>query len=553
MDHVASDLKFVLRSLGRNPLFVVVASMSLALGIGANSAIFSLLDQVLLRSLPVKNPQQLVSMDWDGTFSGSSRNDHAFSYPMYAGFRDNSKNIFEGVLARYATPVDLGSRGTAERAIAELVSGNYFDVLGVATAIGRTLTPNDDKLKGGEPYVVLGYGYWQKRFGGNPSVLNQIVDVNNYPMTVVGVAARGFRGTEVGSPTDVFIPMMMKAQVTPTWDDMGDRRSIWLNIMARLKPNVSRKQAEAAMTVLYHREQLEDLKTNTEATPNFRKKFLKNKFTLTSAAKGFSNLRDKFSTPLIVLMAMVGTLLLIACGNVANLLVARAATRQREISIRLSLGASKGAIFRLVLIESLLLSIAGGGLGLLVASWTGSLLLRFLPFENVGQVFSTSPDSRVLMFTLALSVLTAVIFGSLPALQIAKPDVVSTLKNEATSVIGSGHVKLRKALVAAQISLSLLLLIGAGLFARSLYNLMQVQPGMRTERVLSFSIDPSLAGYSDVRARQLFHELQEALGATPGTQAVSGSENPILANDNWKSTTRAEGYNAKESEDLNPD
>jgi predicted permease len=532
MDHVTSDLKFVLRSLGRNPLFVLVAVMSLALGIGANSAIFSLLDQVLLRSLPVKEPQQLVSMDWDGTFSGSSRNDHAFSYPMYVGFRDKTKNLFEGVLARFAAPVDLGWKGAAERANAELVSGNYFDVLGVRTAIGRTLTANDDKLKGGEPYVVLGYGYWQKRFGGNSSVLNQTVDVNNHPMTVVGVVQSGFRGTEVGKPTDLFIPMMMKPQVTPTWDDMNDRRSIWLNIMARLKPNVSRKQAEAAMTVLYHQEQLEDLKTDTEAGPNFRKKFLKNKFALTSAAKGFSSMREKFSTALVVLMAMVGTLLLIACGNVANLLVARAATRQREISIRLSLGASKGAIFRLVLIESLLLSIVGGGLGLLVASWTGSLLLRFLPFENVGQVFSTSPDSRVLLFTLALSVLTAVIFGSLPALQIAKPDVVSTLKNEATSVIGSSHVKLHKALVAAQISLSLLLLIGAGLFARSLYNLMQVNSGMRTEHVLSFSVDPSLAGYSDERARQLFSRLQEALRAAPGAQAVSGSENPILANDN---------------------
>jgi predicted permease len=553
MGHVTSDLKFVLRSLGRSPLFVLVAVMSLALGIGANSTIFSLLDQVLLRSLPVKDPQRLVSMDWDGTFSGSARNDHAFSYPMYVGFRDKTENIFAGVLARYATPVDLGWRGAAERANAELVSGNYFDVLGVGTAIGRTLTANDGKLKAGEPYLVLSYGYWQKRFGGNPSVLNQTVDINNHPMMVVGVAQRGFRGTEVGSPTDVFVPMMMKAQVTPTWDDMNNRRSIWLNIMARLKPNVSRKQAETAMTVLYHQEQLEDLKANTEATANFRKKFLKNKFTLSEAAKGLSSLRDKFSTPLVVLMAMVGTLLLIACGNVANLLVARAATRQREISIRLSLGASKSAIFRLLLIESLLLSLVGGGLGLLVASWTGSLLLRFLPFENVGQVFSTAPDGRILLFTLGLSVITALVFGSLPALQIAKPDVISTLKNEAASVIGSSHVKMRKALVAAQISLSLLLLTGAGLFARSLYNLMQVSTGMRTDRVLSFSIDPSLGGYSDERARQLFLALQQAFGAAPGTQAVSASESPILANDNWMSTTRAEGYTAKDTENLNPD
>jgi hypothetical protein len=206
MGHVTSDLKFVLRSLGRSPLFVLVAVMSLALGIGANSTIFSLLDEVLLRSLPVKDPQPLVSMDWDGTFSGSARNDHAFSYPMYVGFRDKTENIFAGVLARYATPVDLGWRGAAERANAELVSGNYFDVLGVGTAIARTLTANDDKLKAGEPYLVLSYGYWQKRFGGNPSVLNQTVDINNHPMMVVGVAQRGFRGTEVGSPRTFSFP-----------------------------------------------------------------------------------------------------------------------------------------------------------------------------------------------------------------------------------------------------------------------------------------------------------------------------------------------------------
>jgi predicted permease len=256
---------------------------------------------------------------------------------------------------------------------------------------------------------------------------------------------------------------------------------------------------------------------------------------------------------LVVLMAMVGTLLLIACGNVANLLVARAATRQREISIRLSLGASKGAIFRLVLIESLLLSVVGGALGLLVASWSGSLLLRFLPFQNSEQAFSRSADARILLFTLALSLLTALVFGSLPALQIAKPDVASTLKNEATSVIGSGHVKLRKALVAAQISLSLLLLIGAGLFARSLYNLMQVRTGMRTEGVLSFSVDPSLAGYSDERARRVFRDLQQGIEAVPGVDAVSASENPLLANNNWLETTRAEGYLAKEGETVNPE
>lgn len=551
MERVLTDLRFVLRSLSRSPLFVVVAVLSLSLGIGANSAIFSLLDQVLLRSLPVKNPQQLVYMDWDGSFSGDSRGDHAWSYPMYIAFRDKTNDVFSGVLARFGTHVDVGSSGFAERAQAELVSGNYFDVLGVEPVLGRMLTPDDDKVKGAEPYVVLSYGYWQKRFGGSRSVLNRIIDINNHPMTVVGVAERGFKGTEVGRPADVFVPMAMKTAVTPTWDEMSKRDSLWLNIMARLKPGVSLKQAQSAVTVLYRQEQLEDLKVMEDVTPRFRKRYLANKFWLAPAGNGFSRLRDQFSTPLIVLMAMVGTLLLIACGNVANLLVARAATRQKEIAVRLSLGATTRAIIRLVLIESLVLSIAGGALGLLVASWSGSLLLRVLPFEQLRSAFSTSPDVRVLLFTFALSVITAVIFGLAPALRVARPDVASTLKNEGRSV-AAGHVALRKGLVAAQISLSLLLLIGAGLFARSLYNLMQTQPGFETRRMLTFSVDPSLSGYSDERTRQLYRQIQDALAAIPGARAVAAAENPMLSNDNWSSTTLAEGYAAKEGENLNP-
>src|ERR1700685_4197708 len=410
MERVLSDLKFVLRSFTNSPLFVVVALLSLALGVGANSAIFSLLDQVLLRSLPVKDPQQLVALDWHGSISGFIWNMHTFSYPMYKEFRDGSKDLMDGMVARFDAPVDIGWKGTAERKNVEVVSGNYFDVLGVGTAIGRTLTAEDDKVKNVEPYVVLSYGYWQKRFGGSPAVLNQVLDVNHRPMTVVGVAQRGFRGTDTGSPADLFVPMAMKPVITPTWDKLEDRRAYWLNIIGRLKPGVSRERALAGMTVLYRRGEVEDLKVNPNATPRFRTEYLKNEFMLSSTGL-LSSIRDQFSTPLIVLMAMVGTLLLIACGNVANLLVARAATRQKEIAIRLSLGATKPAIIRLVLVESLLLSLAGGALGLLVAAWSGSLLLRLLPFETFSQVVSAAPDGRVLVFTLVLSVATAALFG----------------------------------------------------------------------------------------------------------------------------------------------
>jgi len=552
MERAWSDMKFVLRSFRKSPLFVMVALVSLALGIGANSAIFSLLDQVLLRSLPVKDPQQLVALDDHGTKSGFIWNEHTFSYPMYKELRDGSKEWMEGVVARFDVPVDVGWKGAAERKNAEVVSGNYFDVLGVGTAMGRTLTPEDDQVKNAEPYVVLSYGYWQKRFGGSPAVLNQVVDVNHRPMTVVGVAERGFRGTDTGAPADIFLPMAMKPATTPTWDKMEERRAYWLNIIARVRPGVSRARALAAMTMLYRRGQMEDLKENAQATPRFRAQYLKNTFLFQSTGM-LSSIRDQFSTPLIVLMAMVGTLLLIACGNVANLLVARAATRQKEIAIRLSLGATKRAIMRLVLIESLVLSLGGGALGLLVAAWSGSLLLRLLPMETFSQVVSTTPDGRVLLFTLVLSVATAVVFGLTPALQTARPNVVATLKNESRSVAGGGQVALRKGMVAAQISLSLLLLIGAGLFARSLYNLLESSPGMRTENILAFSMDPSLAGYPAQRARLLFSGLQQDLAALPGAISVSGAGTPVLTDDEAMRSTQAEGFRAKEGEDVTPD
>lgn len=306
------------------------------------------------------------------------------------------------------------------------------------------------------------------------------------------------------------------------------------------------------MTVIYHQQLAEELKSMPGTPAQFQKRFLANKLVFRDAAKGISELRSRFSTPLLVLMAMVGTLLLIACANVANLLVARAAMRQREIAIRFSVGASNGAIVRLVMIESLLLSLAGGAFGLLVASWTGSLLVHILPFQDVDRVFSTTPDARILLFTFALSAFTAVVFGLIPALQATRSDLAPTLKSETTSVIGSGHVKLRKGMVAAQIGLSLLLLVGAGLFSHSLYNLMSSNPGMRTDHVLEFTVDPSLAGYSSERTRQIVREVQNRLLSMPGVEQATGAENALLSRNNSMATTRAEGYLAKDGENLNP-
>ncbi|MBV9442669.1 MAG: FtsX-like permease family protein, partial [Acidobacteriaceae bacterium] len=357
--------------------------------------------------------------------------------------------------------------------------------------------------------------------------------------------------TDVGNPVDVFVPLAMTKAAMPIWGHMNDRLAIWLHLLGRRQPGVALKQAESAIQVIYRQEQREDLKANTESNDKFRERYLKNAFWLSTAAKGVSTVRDQFSKPLIVLMAMVGTLLLIACGNVANLLVARAAARQREIAIRLSLGASKRAVIRLVLLESVVLSFLGAALGLLVAWWSGSLLLRLLPFEGAANAIAVTPDKRVLLFTLGISLVTALVFGALPAMQAANPDVAPVLKAEATAVVGGRSVLLRKGLVAAQISLSLLLLVGTGLFARSLRNLMAVNPGVSTRHILTFSLDPSLSGYSSERTREAEHALLERISNLPGVEAASGASTPILSRDGEMRTTRVEGYETKERENVN--
>jgi predicted permease len=553
MGSLRSDLRFVVRSLLRSPLFVLVAVGSLALGIGANTAIFSLMDQVMLRSLPIKNPQELVTLKWTGVFSGGQYRGHSpFSFPMYKALRDRTGEVFNGVAADFQEFVDIGWRGVAERAQGYAVSGNYFQTMGVRAALGRTLQPHDDLVKDAEPYVVLSYGYWQRRFGGDPSILNQTVELNGRPMTVVGVLQPGFKGTDIGNPGDIYAPLMMIKQVFPGFDELEVRNSLWLHLFARLRPDVSKKKAAAVALAVYRQEQMEDLKADKDVPTGFSADYMRNKLTVESAGSGISNLKDTFSMPLIVLMSMVGTLLLIACGNVANLLVARAAARQREIAIRISIGASRGAVVRLVLMESLILSLAGAAFGLLLSSWCAALLLRALPFENAADVFSTTPDGRVLFFTLAVSIATGLLFGVLPAVQSLRPDVAPVLKNEAGSVIGGRHVLLRKGLVAAQIALSLLLLIGTGIFAKSLHNIMSSNPGLTTEHILTFSIDPSLENYPDEKVRNTFLALQTRLGTIPGVEAVSGSANAILAERRWMMSVRAQGYTRDERHLLPP-
>jgi len=476
---MTQDFKFALRSLLQHPAFAATAILSLALGIGANTAIFTLTHQVLLRVLPVKDPQRLVSLTWTGQFIGGSTRGFldSFSYPMYADLRDSSR-AFTGLAAQFQSIVDLTDNGPAQRANAELVSGNYFDVLGVTAAIGRTLTPADDKLPGGEPYIVLSYDYWQKRFGGNPSVRNRSIDLNGHPMTILGVAEPGFQGSEMLSPADVFVPLAMKTVVTPTWDDMRRRNSIWLKLFARLKAGVSYAAAESSLAAPFHAALENDLAA-VARDRKFSERYVKNRLRLVSASQGFGNMREFFSKPLYVLLAMVGTLLLIVCVNVANLFITRAAARQKEVAIRLALGAARASLIRLLMTESVLIALVSGALGLLLSGWIAALLVSLLPFDHVGEAIRTSPDLRILALTAGLSLLTALAAGLAPALEATRPSLAPSLKNESRAAsLGVGQTRLRRVLVAGQIALSFLLLAAAGLFARSLYKVMTVDSGI---------------------------------------------------------------------------
>jgi putative ABC transport system permease protein len=545
------DLRHAIRRLRRSPGFALVVILTLGLGVGANAAIFSLMDQVLIRPLPVRQPSELVLLDGPGAFQGRTFNEMTFSYPMYKDFRDQNE-VFSGVLARFPTQMTVVWKGQSERVEGELVTGNYFEVLGVTPAVGRVFNAADDRTPGAHPVAILSHGYWLRRFGGDPSILNQPLVVNGHAMSIVGVSQPGFAGIQVGRSADVVVPMMMKAEMTPTWNDLDNRRSRWLTIMGRRRPGVSTAQVESQLNVVYRQVNAQEIKDIKNASDTFRQRFVAKHLNVLDGARGLSDLRSQFSTPLIVLMCMVAVVLLIACVNVANLLLGRATSRQREIALRLALGANRSRIVSEQFVESLVLAMAGAAIGLVLAAWTGSLLLATLP-GNGASTLTATPDLRVVGFTLAISLLTALACGIAPALAATRSTVTSALKEEAGSVAGGGRqARLRRALVVAQVAMSMLLLAGAGLFARSLYNLRSVNPGFQVDSLLTFNVDPSLNGYQPEHVLSLFERIQQELSAIPGVRDVSMAEIGVLTGNQWGMTVRVEGYTRKEDEDMNP-
>jgi predicted permease len=555
MSTTTSDVRLAIRSLGRSPLFATVAILSLALGIGANTAIFTLIDQIVLRKLPVTRPEQLVMLYQQGAHNGSNMGSRMHSYPIYQDFQQRAEPLAE-VLCRRLVSASVTVDNQTERLEAEIVSGNYFTMLGVKPAIGRVFnSQEDDQVYQGHPVVVLSYTYWNNRFARDPGVVGKKILVNDFPMTIVGVSAAGFAGLDPARSPQIRVPIQMKEAMLPEWPWLyvDNRRARWVQVFARLKDGYTVESAAAPLQGLFTQIRTHEmtLPAAKDWSAYSRDQFMKGRMRVESAATGFSGIRNDFSTALIVLMCMVGLVLLIACANVANLLIARAFMRQKEIAVRLSLGASRGRLVRQLLVESLVLSTAGGVVGLGLAFVLTRGLLRLVPSDGQPLMINAYPDSRILIFTVALTFLTGIVFGLLPALRASRPDPWTTLKDTVGSIAGTGgSLFLRKGLVTAQVALSFLLLFGAGLFVKSLQNLRTTDTGIELDNLVTFQLSPALSGYTNERATQFYSQLLERLRSAPGVKSAAMAGVPILSGFEWDSSMSVEGHQAKDGEDM---
>jgi predicted permease len=542
------DVKHGTRQLRRQPAFTAAAAVSLALAIGANTAIFTLVDQIVLRLLPVHDPRALVQLKLEGGRTGSQSGDglHTFSHPLYLAFRERN-TVFTGLTGQRVETASLIGEDRSEVVRVGLAAGNFFEVFGVRPHLGRMLTAEDDRARLAHPVAVLQYDFWRNKYSADRSIAGKTIRLNGTVFTVIGVSAPGFEGTDVGLPTNLWVPVMMKPAITPTWDALDDERNAWFYLFGRLKPGVTREQAEASLRVLYRQRQEEELKLPYfQKFPETKERFLRGVFSLVPASGGQSYLRYRFETPLLVLQGLVVLVLLIACTNVASLLLARAAARQKEVALRRALGAARGALVRQFLVEGVLLAAMGGAGGLLVSVWAARALVRFLPFDPAFLSISATPDLRVLAFTAAATLATALLFGLAPAWRGSSAAPAGVLKEDAGSIAGGrAHVRLRKALVGLQITLSCLLLAGSAIFARSLANLRSVDLGFDTENVAMLGVRPSLV-YSTERKLQVFRKLIEDLAGTPPVVSVGANTARLLTGGRWDSPVTIPGVQGKD-------
>jgi predicted permease len=552
MGSLLQDIRYALRMLRKTPAFTTVAVMTLALGIGANTAIFSLENAVMLKMLPVKDPGELVVVGDPTEVHGRHIGDpqvNEFSYPLYRDIRDGS-SVFTGMLASgeaHRQRVTGESNGEiSSNATGVLVSGNYFSVLGVNALYGRVITPDDDSAPGAHPVLVVSYGFWKNKLGENPSIVGQTLRINNYPFTVIGVAPPGFYGDTVGDAQDFWAPVTMQEQLINGRKWMEDYNASWLHVIARLKPGVTVEKAAANVNLILQQLVNGPLKAKLEKDDLANLKA--DKVPVSAGGGGFSDLRGDFQQPLLLLMIIVALVLVIACVNVANLLLARASSRRKEFAVRVAIGAAPGRIVRQLLTESILLAFAGGALGLLLARWGTDALLKLSGNNDL----EASPDLRVFLFTAAACVLTGVLFGLIPALRSRRVAVALTLKSGSQNG-GSAYAGWNwgKLLVTGQVAVSLLVLFVAGLLVHSLQNMRNVDLGYNREHLLLISTDPLAAGYNNNATIGNFaNQLAEQISGLSGVRAVTSSKNGLFSGNESADSIKVEGYSSKNDDDL---
>jgi predicted permease len=556
MQTLWQDLRYGARMLLKSKMFTLVAVLSLALGIGANTAIFSLLDAVLLRSLPVREPEKLVFFgrgEWGVSLNEfPNRNWGSFSYPFYRQARRLSE-VFSDVAAAQLRPWTVhgavntnGTNGEQVRIEVQLVSGSYFSTLGVNASLGRLITDDDDRVSGAHPVAVVSHDWWERRLGGDPAAVGKTVTIDKVAYTIIGVAPKEFSGLKLLEKQDMWIPLAMEAQTPPAyWNGREDKTYQSNYLIARLKNGVSAERASAAVNLLF--KQFLQEWASAQAPAERLKDIQRANIELTPAAKGLPGLRLRFSLSLRILMAVVGVVLLIACANVANLLLARAAARQKEFAVRLAVGAGRTRLIRQLLTESLLLSGLGAVAGIVLASRLSRMLLLMASNSQEALPLNLTPNVRVLGFTLVASLLSALIFGTAPALRAARIEPNSSLKGGKSAAQGASQSRFGKALVVAQVALSLLLLVGAGLFVRTLINLRSLPSGYDQENVLLVSADIAATGYQGVQRSALLREVEEKVKALPGVRAASFSM--VVFNQGfWPATIFTRDLNAMDRE-----
>jgi putative ABC transport system permease protein len=556
MNSLMQDLRFSLRQIRRSPGFMVTAVLTLALGVGANTAIFSLLDQALLRSLPVREPERLVVLSGTGNAWAGHSSDHgagaeqSFSHPMYRDLRDKGTAVFDGLIATAPTSVGITRNKVSELVDGEIVSGNYFSVLGVKAAQGRLLTASDDTVPGGNPVAVLSYPYWQTHMGSDARVVGETISINGTPFEIAGVAAPGFQSAVWGQVPDVFVPMSMLDQVIPgKGKRLQDHTDRWMNIIGRLKPGETPQHAQMAIAPLWHALRAEELKALGTKSQRFVDEYLtRSQLLVAPGSRGLSYSRESLQKPLYAVMGMAFLVLLIAAVNVASLLLVRSAARVREVSLRYALGANARRVVQQLLLEGLLIGIAGGAAGLLIARPCLRLLVQRLSMDEPS-AFSTTLDARLLAFNFAVAVTVSVLFSLAPAMQLLRPDIVNSLKQQTTTASG-GTLNFRRLIVSLQVGLSVLLLVGSGLFVRTMQNLRHVDTGINTSHLITFHVNPQLSGYAKEKIPALHQQILDTMTTLPGVQAVGATTDEELADMGHTGDVTVEGYTAPPDEDF---